>query len=309
MSTAVATRNDNKALEVVGQVRQMLNERDGQLVSLLGSGIPLERFKTVALHALNSNPDLLRCSPLSIVEAIREAAALRLEPTGLLGDAYLVKYGDNARLMPGYRGLMKLARRSGDVVNIDAQVVYASDVFDVQLGTEPRIEHIPLIDGDRGSYRGAYAWARLQTGELVIDWMSYADIEQVRKSSKAAQSGPWVGFWSEMARKTVIRRLMKRLPLTTEADRALELEAEAEHETPKPLTARVSKIHERLGIAQPVTEEPAQPEDDPPSQAEPERPVVTADESKPAAHPPNLDPVHDPDLEAGLGLLDRTTRP
>lgn len=302
MSTAVATRNENKAVEVVSEVRRMLNDREGQLVSLLGAGIPVERFKTVALHALNSNPDLLNCSPLSIVEAIREAAALRLEPTGLLGDAYLVKYGNNARLMPGYRGLMKLARRSGDVVNIDAQVVYAGDAFDVQLGTEPRIEHLPLIEGDRGNFRGAYAWARLATGELVIDWMSYADIEQVRKSSKAATSGPWVGFWSEMARKTVIRRLMKRLPLTTEADRALELEAEAEHEAPKPLPARVSKIHERLGI-KPVQEEPAgELESEPPSQVEPERPVVTAEVSKPAAHSPN-DPVDDPDLQAGLDLL------
>lgn len=243
----------------VGVVRQQLQLREDQLVALLGPSIPVERFLTVALHAVNSNKDILRCTPASIVEAIREAATLRLEPTGLLGDAYLVRYGDQARLIPGYRGLMKLARRSGQVEKIDAQVVYDGDAFEVHLGTEARVVHDPVIDGERGNYTGAYAFARMTTGEVIVEWMSVADIEVVRRSSRAGAKGPWVDFWGEMARKTVLRRLMKRLPLDTAAEDALRVEAEVEA-VPAPRTARppaVTRIHERLGIEA----EPAQPDD------------------------------------------------
>lgn len=244
MTTAVAPADHTR------EVRAALKAREDQLLALLGGSIPLERFLTVALHAVNSNRDLLRCTPLSIVEAIREAAALRLEPTGLLGDAYIVRYGDTARLMPGYRGLLKLARRSGEVVQIDAHVVYAGDEFAIEQGSEPRIRHIPTL-GDRGGYLGAYAFARMTSGELITEWMNYADIEQIRRSSRAGGDGPWVAWWAEMARKSVLRRLMKRLPLATEADEALRLEAEAEDRPPAKPSPAVVAIRERLGIDSP----------------------------------------------------------
>jgi recombination protein RecT len=236
---------------LVTQVRAGLAQREDQLVSLLGPTIPVERFTNVALHAVNSNPDLLRCTPLSIIEAIREAASLRLEPTGLLGDAFLVRYGDKARLMPGYRGLMRLARRSGEIDMLDAQVVYAADEFDIDLGSQPRVVHRPALDTDRGNYRGAYAWARMRTGELKVEWMSYADIEQVRRSSKAATNGPWVAFWGEMARKSVLRRLLKQLPANSDVERALELDAEAEQQADRPArqaNPALRAIRSKLGV-------------------------------------------------------------
>ena len=254
MTTATKPAAPPKPTDVVVAVREQLGARQDQLLALLGDSIPLDRFLTVALHAVNSNPDILKCDPLSIVEAIRESATLRLEPTGLLGDAYLVAYKTTAKLMPGYRGLLKLARRSGEVDGIDAQVVYESDEFDVELGTEPRIVHRPSL-GERGGFKGAYAWARLRTGELVIEWMPYADIEMVRRSSRASGNGPWVTAWGEMARKSALRRLMKRLPLVTEADRALQLEAEAEQaaEPARRPSASVRAVRSRLGLAEPVT--------------------------------------------------------
>lgn len=215
--------------ELVGKVREELHARETQIAALLGSQIPVERFLTVALHAVNSNQDLKSCTYASIVEAIREAAALRLEPTGLLGDAYLVKYGNVARLMPGYRGLMKLARRTGEVDAIDAQAVYANDAFEIRLGSNPEVVHVPSLN-DRGGFLGAYAYARLRSGEMVAEWLSNADIEKIRRSSKASGSGPWVQWPEEMMRKSALRRLMKRLPLTTDAEHALALESEAEQD-------------------------------------------------------------------------------
>ena len=244
---ATATAPTKALVPFVTQVRNELDSREEQIASLLGSQIPVERFMTVALHAVNSNPDIARCTPLSIVEAIREAAALRLEPTGLLGDAYLVRYGDKARLMPGYRGLMKLARRTGDVDSIDAQVVFEHDPeFEIRLGSDPAVVHKPSLN-DRGAFVGAYAYARLRTGELVVEWMSNADMEKIRRSSRASDSGPWVTWPEEMYRKSALRRLMKRLPLTTEAQQALALESEAEQSAEPPrVIDRSSKLRSQL---------------------------------------------------------------
>lgn len=288
--TATKAAAPPRPADVVVVVREQLGQRQDQLLALLGDSIPLDRFLTVALHAINSNADILRCEPLSIVEAIRESATLRLEPTGLLGDAYLVAYGSQAKLMPGYRGLLKLARRSGEVDGIDAQVVYEADEFDVELGTDPRIVHRPALD-DRGGFKGAYAWARLRTGELVIEWMPYADIELVRRSSKASAKGPWVTAWGEMARKSALRRLMKRLPLVTEADRALQLEAEAEQAaepTRRPSPA-LRTIHSRLGIGEPVT---VQVDEDTTADLAPEAAAICGDPSPLSGDPCELPPDH-----------------
>jgi recombination protein RecT len=208
------------------QVASALAVEEGQLVSLLEGTVPIERFRQVVLHTIARNPDLQRASLPSVLDAIRVAATLKLEPTGILGEGYLIRYGQDAQFEAGYRGLMKLARRSGEVAIIDAQVVYENDHFKPQLGTEPRIEHVPA-DGDRGSYRGAYAWARLRSGELKVEWLTYAEIEKVRKVSRNGQgsSSPWVSWWGEMARKTALKRLMKQLPLGSDADAALRHEA------------------------------------------------------------------------------------
>lgn len=217
----------------------------------------LERFTTVALHAATSNRDLLECTTESLVESIRQSAILGLEPTGALGDGAIVRYNNavqeevpstrrgapegatvsvrrivpTAQFQPMYRGLLKLARRSDQIRVIDAAVVYAGDAYDVELGTEPRIRHVPWPQSgepNRGEPVSVYAFARLTNGELVIETATVADVEAIRRVSKAKDSGPWATFWSEMARAKILRRLMKRLPLESAAEHAIRLDAEAE---------------------------------------------------------------------------------
>lgn len=259
MSTAVAKLEPKEAGE---RIVALVDARADQLRSLIGNDDRLyERFRTVALHAVTSNPKLLQADPASILEAIRDSATLGLEPNGLMGEGYVLPYYDKkrgkyvAQFQVGWRGLLKLIRRSGDVASVDAQVVYEADDFDVDLGTDPRIRHKPNLT-QRGKRLGAYAYARLHSGELVIEWMSDADIALVRRASKAADDGPWVDWPDEMARKTVVKRLAKRLPLAHVAERALEIEARADQEYDRPPaapkarpTGAIAKIHERLGIA------------------------------------------------------------
>lgn len=262
MSTAVARRDERaprqqqtNALQLADtrtvQAALQNGERRSGIMALLGDSVSIERFEQVVLQAVNRNPDLQKASLASLLDSVRVAATLRLEPTGILGEGYLIRYGSDAQFEAGYRGLMKLARRSGQVTALDSHVVCQADAFGISLGTEPRIDHVPAL-ANRGPFIGAYAWARLTSGELVIEWMSQADIEAVRKVSRngTGASSPWVQHWGEMARKTVIKRLLKRLPLGIDAEQALRHEAEldAAPAAPPRQSAAIADIHARLGI-------------------------------------------------------------
>lgn len=214
----------------------------------------LDRFLSVALHAAG-DPAIRRATRESLVQSIRDSALLGLEPVGSTGDGAIVVYDEKvkvekpspsgrpgamiiveeriptAHFQPMYRGLLKLARRSEQIAHIDAHVVYQGDQIELDLGSQPSVKHFPVLDGaKRGAPIGAYAVAELVNGRRYVEWMTTADIEEVRKSSRGGQdsSSPWVKFWAEMARKTVLRRLMKRLPLETMAEHALRIESEAE---------------------------------------------------------------------------------
>lgn len=216
----------------------------------------LDRFVTVALHAA-SDPSIRRATRESLIQSIRDSALLGLEPVGSTGDGAIVVYDERVRVerpstrrdappgamiiveekvptahfQPMYRGLLKLARRSEQIAHVDAHVVYQGDEINLDLGSQPSVKHFPVLDGaKRGNAIGAYAVAELVNGRRYVEWMTTADIEEVRKSSRgnAAPESPWVKFWAEMARKTVLRRLMKRLPLETMAEHALRIENEAE---------------------------------------------------------------------------------
>ena len=130
--------------------------------------------------------------------------------------------------MIGYRGMLDLARRSGAIVNIDARVVFAADEFDLLYGTETRILHKPKLSGDRGGVIGVYAVAQLQGGGSQVEYMSVEQVFAVRDASKAKDDGPWKTHFEEMAKKTVVRRLFKYLPVSVEALTAVGLDERAD---------------------------------------------------------------------------------
>jgi recombination protein RecT len=275
MTNAVAVRPASAGIATYENVKQALErpDRAANLMALLDGTVSADRFKAVVLHSIARNPSIQKCSLESVLDAIRVSATLQLEPTGILGEGYIIDYGGKAQFEAGYRGLMKLARRSGIVASMDSQVVYNNDQFGIQLGTDPRIDHVPSTDSaDRGGFRGVYAWARLGTGELVIEWMTDADVQAVRKSSRAGNgaSSPWVAHPGEMYRKTAIKRLMKRLPLGTDAETALAHEAEREQTSTapqRPVSRSLTAVRERLGVGAPVAvPEPSEavPDDDDP---------------------------------------------
>lgn len=172
-------------------------------------------------EAMKPDSKLAQCRPDSIFLALCDAAQLGLEPSGLGGEAYLVPFWDKhtrsflATLMPGYRGLAKLARRHSDVLDIWAYVVRVEDDFDVELGTDPKIVHRPRHcenPEDPASVRAAYAVAKIRDSSPHFEVLWRPEIDRIRKCSKKADSGPWLYFYDEQARKSAIRRLSKHLP-------------------------------------------------------------------------------------------------
>lgn len=259
MSTPVVAVVRVNPKQAFSKIEQAIVDHESEILSTLAAGLDRKRFLAVALQAITRTPKLLECTPTSFVLALRDAAELGLEPSGLFGSAYLVPYRNKkttkleAKLIAGYRGLIDLARRSGEVRTVEAHVVRERDVFEYEYGTEQHLRHRPYLNRlserddeqhllDAGPYVAAYSLARLASGTTQFDVMDVAEIEAVRRSSKAADDGPWVTHWAQMACKTPTRRLLKYLPLSVvQLTRALELEDEAENEAQPSATSATAR--------------------------------------------------------------------
>ena len=205
-----------------------LTAKKGAIQGRLPTHLSADRLIKIALTAVAKNPKILDCDRESIMLSVMQAAELGLEPGGALGEGYLVPYGRTCQFIPGYRGFISLARRSGQIVSIEAHAVYEKDEFVVEFGLDPKLVHRPTLATERGEVVAFYAVARLVGGGVQHDYMTRADVDAIRKRSRAASSGPWVTDYNEMGKKTVIRRLFKTLPVSVELCRALELQAESE---------------------------------------------------------------------------------
>ena len=203
-----------------------------QMALAMPKSMTPDRLTRIVMTECRKTPALMKCAPESFYGAVLQCAALGLEPGSALGHCYLLPFGNgkdksgrpNAQLIIGYRGMIDLARRSGQIVSLQAWTVHAQDTFNYQLGLNPDIEHIPASVADRGPVTHVYAVAKLKGGGVQFEVMSRAEIEKIRSASKAGNSGTWSRHWDEMAKKTVIRRLFKYLPVSIEAVRAVEID-------------------------------------------------------------------------------------
>lgn len=213
--------NGGTQVMTIKDARHFLQRDDvmEQIQMAVAKTIDPDRLIRVALTAMSRNPGLLECTPASWVLALQEAGSLGLEPTGVLGHAYLVPRwnkhvrGNEAQFQVGYRGLVELARRSGKVFDVSSEVVREGDHFDYAKGLDPRLEHLPDPDA-AGEVTHVYAIAFFTNGFKKFEVMTRAQVEKIRALSPAAKSGPWVDHWDAMAKKTVVRQLSKELPLS-----------------------------------------------------------------------------------------------
>lgn len=201
---------------------QLITRMKPEIARALPNHMSADRIARIATTVVRQTPALARCTPESFLGALLTASQLGLEP-GPTGEAYLVPSGQVCRFVPGYRGLIKLARNSGQLRDIWAEVVYERDTFKYTLGLHRDLIHEPAA-GDRGKPVSVYAAAQLTDGGTPFVVMTVAEVEAIRARSKAGKNGPWVTDWAAMAKKTVVKQLAKWLPLSAEMAAAVNLD-------------------------------------------------------------------------------------
>lgn len=208
------------------RVRDMLSKMSAEMRAAIPTALPPERLARLALTELRRTPKLQECSPASFIGAVMQAAQLGLE-IGTVGHVALIPYRSECQIQIMYRGLIALAMRSGAISNVSAWVVHQDDRFEVQLGSDARIVHVPII-GSTAPVIAAYAIARLRDGSTQFDVMGREEIERIRRMSPSKDAPAWREHWNEMAKKTVMKRLLKYLPVSTETLSAITIDDESE---------------------------------------------------------------------------------
>ncbi len=209
-------------------IADMIKTLEPEIKKALPSVITPERFTRMALSALNTTPKLAECTQMSFLAALMNAAQLGLEPNTPLGQAYLIPYNNKGTMecqfQIGYKGIIDLVYRNEQVQTIQAQCVYSGDEFEYELGLNAKLKHKPALK-NRGEMILAYALFKLENGGYAFDIMSKEDIDTLAlKYSKGFSSAysPWKTNYEEMAKKTVIRKVLKYAPLKTDFLRAME---------------------------------------------------------------------------------------
>jgi len=211
-------------------VRDMIQKNQKQIEAALPRHMSPDRFLRIALTSMAKNPTLLECTPRSLFGAVVQCAQLGLEPDDLRGSAYLIPFKNKGvyevQVMPGYKGLLELAHRSGKIADIKAEVVHEKDDFQFQYGTKEFLIHKPYMKDDPGELVGVYARVIFKSGHERFEVMAPREVMKAANSSQAyrAKSGPWLTHPEEMWKKTALRKLCKTIPLSAEVETAVALD-------------------------------------------------------------------------------------
>jgi recombination protein RecT len=198
------------------QVKNAIALQEAELAKALPKHIKSDKFVRVLQTAVLVNQKLISADRNSLFESAQRAASMGLLPDGREGA--IVEFGNRCQFMPMIAGILKLIRQSGQVSTIDSLIVCKGDKFQYRPGIDEVPLHEPDWFGDRGEMIGVYAVCRLKDGAAMVEIMSMRDVEKVRNAGRSANSPAWKSWGDEMARKSVLRRLAKRLPSSTDID-------------------------------------------------------------------------------------------
>lgn len=235
---ANSTANTAVAKKGTKNLNDYIKSMESEIKKALPSVITAERFTRMTLTAVRTTPGLASCEPMSFLAAMMSAAQLGLEPNTPLGQAYILPYRNTKKgitevqFQIGYKGLIDLAYRSGEVELVQAQCVYENDKFELEYGIEPKLKHVPA-DGERGKLTKVYAMFRTKSGGYGFECMSVADIEAHAKKYSKAYAGkisPWKSNFEEMAKKTVLKKVLKYAPLKSDFVRAVVQDESVKHD-------------------------------------------------------------------------------
>jgi recombination protein RecT len=215
------------------ELKQVLEKSWPRIQAVMTKETSPERLYQMYVSTINKEPQLAECGVESVLSCFMQCTALGLEPSNVngLGQVYILPYGNknhtngkrDAQLIIGYKGMIELARRSGQLKSIHAQAVYEGDEYEhwedekgqhFTFKANPKANHEPQYLTD------VYVNAQLNNGGFVFESMTKSEVEQVKKRSASGNRGPWGTDYEAMAKKTVIRRSFKYLPVSVEAKTA-----------------------------------------------------------------------------------------
>ena len=205
---------NSKQMELMKCTNGLQKEISKALPAAVKASMTPERFARIAISAIQKTPKLAETSPQSFMISLMQAAQLGLEPNSPMGQAYLIPYGNETTFQIGYKGLLALAYRNPNVAVIQARTVYENDEFSVEYGLHEDIVHEPAL-GERGDPIGYYAFYRMKDGSGSFCFMSRPEMEDFRKRYTKTNKAdtPWNTAFDAMAKKTVIKRLLKYAPI------------------------------------------------------------------------------------------------
>ena len=206
--TAVAEKKSKTIFDVIQAGAK-------QFATALPKHINSDRFVRIAITTIRQNPKLVQCNQESLLGALMVSAQLGLEP-GVLGQCYLIPYGRECQFQIGYKGMIELLRRSGQLKDIYAYSVYENDEFEMTYGLDRDLKHKPNLQ-NKGNFVGCYCVAVLKDDARAFEYMTKEEIEvHGKKFSKTYGNGPWKTDFEAMAHKTVVKKMLKWLPVSVE---------------------------------------------------------------------------------------------
>ena len=206
-----------------GEIARYLSGMKDRVARVLPKHMTAERVLQMAATTIHRNPAIAKCSPTSLLGAVMQASILGFQPVDALGYCYFVPYGKDVQFQIGYKGLIELARRSGKVKMVYAEVVREGDEFRAEFGLEPKLEHKPNFDSSK-PLTFAYAVCHFNDGGYNFAVLSKSEIERLRMRSpmqRGAPAGAWATDYDEMAKAKALKRLSKYLPLNIDQAEAL----------------------------------------------------------------------------------------
>lgn len=220
-------------------IAELIKAMEPEIKRALPKVMTPERFTRMALSALNTTPKLKECTQMSFLAALMNAAQLGLEPNTPLGQAYLIPYKNKGvyevQFQIGYKGLLDLAYRSPQLQTVQAHCVYENDMFSYELGLHPQLIHRPTME-EQGELRCVYAMFKTVNGGFGFEVMSKNAIEaHAKQYSKAYDSSfsPWKTDFESMAKKTVIKQVLKYAPVKTDYIQAVTVDDTTGTELPE----------------------------------------------------------------------------
>lgn len=267
-----------KALAPIDELRGSVAKMEGQFKLALPKHIPVERFVRIVQTAIAGSPDLIQADRTSLFAAAMKAAQDGLLPDGResaivtfntnVGTKQSPKWIKKAQFMPMVAGILKKMRNSGELAMITSNVIFKNDEFKYWVDQDgEHLTHTPNLFEERGDRIGVYSFAKTKDGAVYIEVMTAAQVMDIKNASKSKDSGPWAGpFEDEMWRKSSIKRLSKRMPMSTDLEMTIRADDELftpseQHEEndvtpPAPKPVKSSRLSKAMGIDNaPVTEE------------------------------------------------------